>query len=62
MPKKAPSIVIEEKPGNQYPDLNTARSAALSLLSENLQAVIQDLLERGVLVKVNGKIIPKSQG
>jgi len=27
-----------------------------------LQSVIQDLLERGVLVNDNGKIIPKPQG
>jgi hypothetical protein len=30
-------------------------------MSESLQVVIRDLLERGVLVNVNGKIIPNPQ-
>ena len=58
MPKKAPMIAIEEMPGDKYPDLESAQRAALPLMSASLQAVIRDLLERGVLVEVNGKIIP----
>jgi hypothetical protein len=58
MPKKAPIITIEEKPGDKYPSLEAAQQAALPLMSASLQAVIRDLLERGVLAEVNGKIIP----
>ncbi len=56
--KKAPALQVEEISGDRYADRNAAQGAALSLLSENLQAVIRDLLERGVLVNVDGKIIP----
>jgi hypothetical protein len=56
--KKAPALQIEEKSGDQFPDLETAQRAALPLVSANLQAVIRDLLERGELVNDNGKIIP----
>jgi len=58
MPKKAPVIAIEEKPGDKYPDLESAQDAALSLISASLQALIRDLLERGALINANGKIIP----
>jgi hypothetical protein len=57
--KKAPALQVEEFSGYKFPDRHTAQDAALSLISENLQAVIRDLLERGELVNVNGKIIPK---
>ena len=57
--KKAPALQVEEISGDKFPDRYTAQDAALSLISENLQAVIRDLLERGELVNVNGKIIPK---
>ncbi len=56
--KKSPTIQLEEISGTEYLDRETAQQAALSSLSENLQAVIQQLLERGVLVNLNGKIIP----
>jgi len=62
MPKKAQVIAIEEKPGEKYPDLESAQRAALTSTSENLQTVINKLLESGILIKVNGKIIPNSQG
>jgi hypothetical protein len=56
--KKAPALQVEEISGDQYPDREAAWRAALPSLSENLQAVIQDLLERGDLVNIKGKIIP----
>ncbi len=56
--KKTPTLQLEEISGDKYPDRDTARNAALPPLSESLQAVIQELLERGVLVNINGKIIP----
>jgi hypothetical protein len=56
--RKSPDLQVEEISGDQYPDLETAQSAALPLLADNLQSVIRDLLERGILVNVDGKIIP----
>jgi hypothetical protein len=56
--RKSPALQVEEISGDQYPDLATAQSAALPLLADNLQSVIRDLLERGILVNVDGKIIP----
>ena len=56
--KKAPALQLEEISGNIFSDRNAAQKAALPLLSENLQVIVQDLLERGVLVNINGKIIP----
>jgi hypothetical protein len=62
MPRKAPSIIIEEKPGDRYPDLETAQGAALPLVSADLHAVIRDLLERGILVNKNGMIdVPEEE-
>lgn len=59
---KAPSLQVEEVSGNQYPDLNAAQAASLPHFSASLQAIIRDLLERGVLVNVDGKIMPNLQG
>lgn len=55
---KLTTLQIEEIAGDKFPDRDAAQDAALPLLAESLQAIIRDLLERGVLVKVNGKIIP----
>ncbi len=56
--KKAPALQVEEVSGSIFSDLSAAQKAALPLLSENLQVIIRDLLERGVLVNIDGKIIP----
>jgi hypothetical protein len=56
--KKPPALQLEEIQGNRFPDREAAQAAALPMLSESLQAVIQDLLARGVLANVDGKIIP----
>ena len=57
--KKPPALQLEEIPGDRFPDLDAAWRAALPALSEDLQAVIQQLLECGELVRdVDGKIIP----
>jgi len=56
--RKTPPLQIEEISGDKYADLKTAQSAALSPLSANIQSVIRELIERGVLKNDNGKIIP----
>lgn len=60
--KKTPPLHVEEISGDKHADLRTAQSVALPLLSANVQAVIRDLLARGVLINDNGKIIPNPQG
>lgn len=57
-----PITITEEVSGDQYADLNAAQHAALPLLADNLQGVIRDLLDRGVLIIVDGKLIPNPQG
>jgi hypothetical protein len=58
MSRRTPALQLEQIPGEQFPDRETAQHAALPQLAESLQAVIRDLLERGELVNDNGKIIP----
>jgi hypothetical protein len=61
MARKSPNLQLEEKAGNQYNDLNAAQRDALLLMSSHLADVIRDLLNTGVLVQVNGKIIPRNK-
>jgi len=56
--RKPPTLQVEEISGDEYPDLESAQRAALPAMSESLQAVIRDLLEKGVLLNVDGRIIP----
>jgi hypothetical protein len=58
MAMKSPALQLEEIPGKQFPDREAAQRAALPQLSESLQAVIRDLLERGELVIIDGRIQP----
>ena len=59
MARRSPDIEIEELGGNKYPDLTAAQSQARSAIAGDLAAAIRELLAAGVLVQVNGKIIPK---
>ena len=59
--KKPPALQVEEIKGDKYPDRATAQRAALPLISSNLETVIRDLLKAGVLVVIDGKIIPNQQ-
>ena len=56
--KTAPVLQLERISGDLYPDRDSAQDAALPLIAESLHAVIRDLLIRGVLVEIDGKIIP----
>jgi hypothetical protein len=56
--RRAPDLQVEEISGDKFPDRHTAQEAALLSISENLQVIIRDLLERGELVIIDGKIIP----
>jgi hypothetical protein len=61
MPRKSPDFTLEEIPGDQYADLSAAQQAALKATAHDLEECIRALLAAGVLVKVNGKIIPKGR-
>jgi hypothetical protein len=62
MPRKAPEIVIEETPGDEYSSLEAAQQAAIDDVSQHLAQTIRDLLASGQLVNVNGKIILNPTG
>lgn len=59
--RKTPPLAITEHPGTDRADLPAAQRAALSQLAGGLESVIRDLLERGVLVIVDGKIMPNPE-
>ena len=59
--KNSLSLHIEEVSGDKYPDLKAAQRLALPAIVSALEAVFHDLLEQGVLVVQNGRIIPKLQ-
>jgi hypothetical protein len=58
MPKKSPDLNVTELPGDSYSDLAAAQRAAIKATAHDLAKVIRDLLEAGVLVQVNGRIVP----
>ena len=60
MTRKSPQIEIQEIPGDHFPTLDAAQSDALPLLASHMAQTIRDLLARGVLAQVNGKIIPNT--
>lgn len=58
MPRKSPDFTLEEIPGDQYADLTAAQQAALKATAADLAGIIRSLLAAGVLVQIEGKIIP----
>jgi hypothetical protein len=61
VPKQAQILIIEEMPGKQFPDLESAQSAALPFIVQSLQDLIREMLESGELILVNNKIIPAEE-
>lgn len=62
MPRKSPALEIHELPGDKFADLHAAQQHSLAETASYLVATIRALLEAGVLVNQNGKIIPNLQG
>lgn len=62
MPRKSPDFTLEEIPGDQYADLGAAQQAALKATAHDLATTIRALMAAGVLVQLNGKIVPKARG
>jgi hypothetical protein len=60
MPRKSPNFTLEEIPGDQYADLAAAQQAALKASAHDITVTLRSLLAAGVLVQVNGKIVPKA--
>ena len=61
MPRKAPTISIEVKAGDKYASLDEAFNVALPLIAHDMATTIQKLLEQGLLISQNGKIIPSRE-
>lgn len=62
MPRKSPTLEIQEMPGAKYSDLATAQRHTLAETASDLATTIRALLASGALVNQNGRIIPRSQG
>jgi hypothetical protein len=61
MPRKYTDFNLEEIPGDLYADLNAAQQAALKATAHDLATTIRTYLSAGILVQVNGKIVPKGR-
>jgi hypothetical protein len=58
MSPKSPDLILTEAPGDLYPDLAAAQRAALKATAHDLAGIIRVLLAAGVLVQINGRIVP----
>jgi len=61
MNKELVEMEINEFSGDKYSDLVTAQKLALHSFAESLEPIIRDLIEKGELVVLNGRIIPKPE-
>jgi hypothetical protein len=52
---------LEEVPGDKYPDLNTVQQLAKRNLAVSLAATITCLMEQGILIVKDGKIVPNTE-
>jgi hypothetical protein len=61
MSRTSPDLFLTEVPGNQYASLGAAQRAALTATAHDIAATLRSLLDAGVLVQVNGKIVPRAE-
>lgn len=54
---KRASWVIQEHEGERFSDLESAQKEALGLIAADLLAVLDEMIERGALVKRGGMIL-----
>ena len=52
---------MEERSGDKYPDLRTVQQLAKCSMAVSLAATISDLLAQGMLVVIDGKVIPNPE-
>jgi hypothetical protein len=62
MPRQGPEVSLEEASGTKYPDLAAAQLHALAETASDLAETIHALLDSGVLVNQDGRIIPNPKG
>jgi len=60
MPRQSPEMSLQEHPGTKFQDLTAAQRYSLNEAASDLVAIIQTLLDAGILVSQNGKIIPSA--
>lgn len=60
MPRNSPNPEIEEKPGNQYHNLEEAQKASLKATPAEL-VQIRLLLESEIQIFENGKVVPNPE-
>jgi hypothetical protein len=58
MPGISLNLKLEEMPGNQFQNLEDAKSIALKTTTADSLKTIRALLESGVLIVENGKVVP----
>lgn len=61
MRRKEPIYLLEEKPGDLYPDLATIQQQALDMLAGDLAESLRVLLAMGLLIEKDGRIIPNPE-
>lgn len=61
MTRKSPNLAIEEFSGSQFPDLRTAQRSAVKGLVPGLAGTVHALLSNGLLIEVDGMIIPNPE-
>ena len=61
MRRKEPVYLLEEKPGDLYPDLATIQQQALDMLAGDLAESLRALLAMGLLIEKDGRIIPNPE-
>lgn len=61
MNKNFADVHVEEVSGDKYPDLKAAQRLAMPAIVSSLDSVFRDLLEQGILVIQNGRMIPSDQ-
>jgi len=61
MPRKSPDIIVEEIAGSQFPDLRAAQRNSMSTLVPGLAGTIRAMMSHGLLIVVDGKIIPNPE-
>lgn len=59
--RNSKQIQVQEIGGDQSPDLASAQAHALPALASDLAATVRTLLADGLLINVNGRIIPNPE-
>lgn len=61
MARKSPHIEIYEIPGDHFPSLDAAQRSARTLIAFDLAKVMRQMLDAGLLVVRDGRIVPTGE-